>query len=137
MIAPALYIVMRNDLPSLNPGKLAAQAAHVANVAVKRCGRKVLRAWERQTTQGFGTTIVLAAPLKFIETAMRSTTVYDPTYPCEIPFEVGVHLAGTSQRKSIYLDRQRKRAFYLRKEIVGAWALGDRPSIFEGLELYP
>jgi hypothetical protein len=133
----ALYIVMRNDLPSLNPGKLAAQAAHVANVAAKRGNRKVLRAWERQTTQGFGTTIVLAAPLKFIESSMRSTMVWDPTYPCEIPFEVGVHLAATSQRKNIYLDRPRRRAFYLRKEIVGAWTLGDRPAILDGLELYP
>lgn len=72
-----LYIVMRNDLPSLNPGKLAAQAAHVANVAVKRGDRKIVRRWERQTTQSFGTTIVLGAPLAFIEKHMRHAVVCD------------------------------------------------------------
>ena len=49
---PNLYIVMRNDLPSLNPGKLAAQAAHVANVAaralpaVETVAPKVPQVWE-------------------------------------------------------------------------------------------
>ena len=28
---PYLYILMRTDLPSLNPGKAMAQAAHAAN----------------------------------------------------------------------------------------------------------
>jgi hypothetical protein len=134
---PNLYIVMRNDLPSLNPGKLAAQAAHVANVAVKRGERGVVRRWERQTTQGFGTTIVLGAPLYFIETKMRDTAVWDPTYPCEIPYEVGTHLAANGQRRRVYLNHDRKRAFYLRREVVGAWCIGDRPQIFDELELYP
>jgi Peptidyl-tRNA hydrolase PTH2 len=135
----ALYLVMRNDLPSLNPGKLAAQAAHVANVAVKRGDRKTVKAWERQTKQRFGTTIVLGATLQFIQAMMASAIVRDPTYPCEIPFEVGVYVIDTARlmTESVYLDRQNRRAFYLRDEVVGAWMFGDKPQALEGLELYP
>jgi hypothetical protein len=132
-----LYIVMRDDLPSLNPGKLAAQAAHVANVAVKRGARGIVRRWERQTTQGFGTTIVLGASLGFIEEKMRATVVWDPTYPCEILYEVGVHLVANGQRHRVYMDHDRAKAVYLRREIVGAWHIGGRPQIFDELELYP
>ncbi len=137
MAEPVLYIVMRNDLPSLNPGKLAAQAAHVANAAVKSGAKDAVKAWERQTSQGFGTTIVLGAPLSFIQFYMHSSAVFDPTYPCEIPFEVGAHLAGSGQGDMVHLDRRRKKAVYLRNEIVGAWAIGDRPQYLDGLELYP
>jgi hypothetical protein len=134
--APVLYLVMRNDLPSLNPGKLAAQAAHVANVAVKNANPKIRKEWESQTMQHFGTTIVLGADRKFLDTYMRVTLVWDPTYPCEIPFEVGEHLFMTGCAH-IHLDLDRHRAIYQRKEMVGAWALGDRPDIFDELELYP
>jgi hypothetical protein len=135
--APVLYLVMRNDLPSLNPGKLAAQAAHVANVAVKNANPKIRKEWESQTKQHFGTTIVLGADRKFLMTRMGMTLVWDPTYPCEIPFEVGAHLVEEMLRENVYLDHDRRRATYLRNEVVGAWALGDRPDIFDGLELYP
>ena len=134
---PTLYIIMRNDLPSLNPGKLAAQAAHVANVAVKRGARAIVRRWERQITQGFGTTIVLGATLDFIKSNMSETMVFDPTYPCEITYEVGVHLAANGQRRRVYFDHDGRKAIYIRREIVGAWYIGDRPPIFDELELYP
>lgn len=137
MTEPRLYIVMRNDLPSLNPGKLAAQAAHVANVAVERGHRKIVRQWQNQTKQGFGTTIVLGAPLVFIRSHMGANAVYDPTYPCEIPYEVGVDLDRTGASLRVHLDHDHKRAIYLRNELVGAWALGDRLPIFDELELYP
>lgn len=136
-MADVLYIVMRNDLPSLNPGKLAAQAAHVANVAVKRGARDVVRRWERQTRQGFGTTIVLGAELDFIERWMLPHAVVDPTYPCDIPYEVGSHLVDNGYRRSVYLDSDHKRAVYLRREIIGAWHIGERLAIFDSLELYP
>ncbi len=132
----ALYIVMRNDLPSLNPGKLAAQAAHVANVAVKRGPRDIVRRWEQQTTQWFGTTIVLGGSLAFIKKHMQATIVWDPTYPCEIPYEVGAHLVRNGARRSVRVDHRRKVAVYLRREIVGAWHFGERLPVFDGLELY-
>ncbi|AKF13490.1 putative aminoacyl-tRNA hydrolase [Sinorhizobium phage phiN3] len=59
---PILYILMRTDLASLNPGKMAAQASHAANMSVGS-GRKdapnLVYAWERETPSHCGTTIVL------------------------------------------------------------------------------
>lgn len=64
---PVLYVIVRGDLASLNPGKAAAQVAHAANQLVSAIERLaatgdneflyLLRTW--QGTHGFGTTIVL------------------------------------------------------------------------------
>lgn len=95
---PVLYILMRTDLDSLNPGKAMAQAAHAANqfVAYAREMKNVdgifheaFNEWERQANF-FGTTIVLDG--KDEETIVRlvnkcadrsylSAVVVDPEYP--------------------------------------------------------
>jgi hypothetical protein len=132
---------MRNDIPSMNPGKLAAQAAHVANVAVKRADPQTLKEWEAQTNQGFGTTIVFGADLAFIDNWMAGAIVSDPTYPCEIPLEVGLDIRRYHQlHNNIAFNGPMTKAFYLRDEVVGAWAWGFggvRPPSLEDLELYP
>ena len=79
---PYLYILMRSDLDSLNPGKKVAQGAHAANQfvfdmrklqrtvadleeagnTVKPDAKVYLRLWEQwesSTPQGFGVTICL------------------------------------------------------------------------------
>jgi len=59
---PILYILMRSDLDSLNPGKGMAQACHAANMAVATGdlkGSKLVEEWESQTNDKFGTTITL------------------------------------------------------------------------------
>jgi peptidyl-tRNA hydrolase len=87
-----LYILMRNDLNSLNPGKACAQAAHAANMAVSRCPSTLfdhLSEWERETGDGFGTTIVLGVNEQelyetinaAISSDMHAGTVHDPSYP--------------------------------------------------------
>lgn len=110
---PILYLIMRNDLPSLNPGKLAAQAAHCANACVALMENKnpaLLLAWQGQSKQSFGTTIVLGAGLRFI--AKLPNRVWDDTYPC-----------GDGS---------------LRPVLVGAFLLTDRkPKRLNRLELYP
>ena len=60
------YIIMREDLPSLNPGKAMAQAAHAQGVAetfFTYIGNEHRKAswieWKKQGYGGFGTTIVL------------------------------------------------------------------------------
>lgn len=93
-----LYIIMRTDMDSMNPGKGMAQAAHAANAAVFEIKesfqeywgdsnyaadtadgnteedmnelRDTFAAWETSTRQGFGTTIVLGADLKEICTVV-------------------------------------------------------------------
>lgn len=108
-----LYLIMRNDLPSLNPGKLAAQAAHCANACVAKMENtnpSLLLQWQGQSKQTFGTTIVLGAGRRFI--TKLPNRVWDDTYPC----------ADGS----------------LRPVLVGAFMLADRkPNRLSRLELYP
>lgn len=91
----ALYVLMRNDLASLNCGKMAAQATHAANQMVfeaKSGDEKLtnlLASWEASTGHGFGTCIVLGVD----EVQMRETVdvardlglhcgiTHDPSYP--------------------------------------------------------
>ena len=79
---PALYILMRSDLDSLNPGKMVAQGAHAANQAafeMRKLRERVnhpnsggatktvandrlldmFEQWETSTPQGFGVTLCL------------------------------------------------------------------------------
>lgn len=90
-----LYVLVRNDLASLNPGKAAAQGNHAGTMAswMLRTGddqmRADLHAWEAQTGSGFG--IVKTLELdgneleRRIENARKvglvASTVLDPTYP--------------------------------------------------------
>ena len=85
-----LYILMRNDMDSLNPGKMSAQAAHASNQFVKELPanssyRKEYKKWAGQ--RGYGTTIVLAASEKEIsdivcaEGEYPAGMVIDETYP--------------------------------------------------------
>ena len=101
---PYLYILMRNDLASLNAGKAVAQGTHAANQMVgdlrKEMGRQLvfkpgsihaaLNIWEHEARH-FGTCIVLAVN----EAQMRASVAkalgdalpshagicHDPTYP--------------------------------------------------------
>ena len=87
------YIIVRNDMDSMTPGRCAAQAAHAANHCVKVLqktgGNSVLKEWEEQTKDspyhgcGFGTTIVLQADLDTIK-------YYHSKYSWEPPFRVGL-----------------------------------------------
>jgi peptidyl-tRNA hydrolase len=96
---PVLFILMRTDLASMNPGKAIIQASHAANKAVWLAkGSSFLKEWEDQTGDGFGTGISLdggsadniTGILDQIETARflddcKDDAFYgwlnDPTYP--------------------------------------------------------
>lgn len=108
MTVPVLYIIMRNDLGSLNSGKAIAQGAHAANAFVDHfhqlqqrnattptddCAQSLNHSgfyqWERQTAQGFGTVIVLEGDINQINQTIDLSKksgyiagiVHDPTYP--------------------------------------------------------
>jgi peptidyl-tRNA hydrolase len=89
-----LYILVRNDLESLTPGKMCAQVSHAANQCVyeiRKSGdqhsNNLLNAW--QEDRGFGTCIVLSAELaeiyKVVQQAKTHSHVsgitHDPSYP--------------------------------------------------------
>lgn len=91
---PRLYILVRSDIPQLNPGKLGAQAAHAASKFVRDVFTKSdaevdeYEAWDEG--RGFGTKITLTATEDQIkETVMYANqvgdlmtgVVVDPSYP--------------------------------------------------------
>jgi Peptidyl-tRNA hydrolase PTH2 len=101
---PTLYILMRRDMDSMNPGKAMAQAAHAANQFIHKCSDRDLESaldmWtgeayvdggpEGRQISGFGTTIVLGVwSQRELEDIVRSAqsdhfeagTVLDNTYP--------------------------------------------------------
>ena len=61
-MSKVLYILMRSDMESLNPGKAMAQAAHAANLFAENIDRRSseYKEWINEGN-GFGTTIVLDA----------------------------------------------------------------------------
>lgn len=90
-----LYILMRTDLDSMNPGKAMAQANH-AYGAMKKAVRSntvlqpLYHKWIDQTEQEFGTTLVLGGSEAKIENALSKAGypydviagwVHDPSYP--------------------------------------------------------
>lgn len=93
---PVLYILMRSDMASLNPGKMAAQACHAANMMHDAVLQAVsldnlLQRWLSQGC-GFGTTLVLDAGteeklLEIVHLARGCSqdvwtgSVLDSTYP--------------------------------------------------------
>jgi peptidyl-tRNA hydrolase len=90
-----LYVIVRSDLASLNPGKACAQATHAANQCVfdiRKSGEPWLHgqlvAWEGD--RGFGTCIVLSSSnfnrIEFTVNQLRDAghhacMVHDPSYP--------------------------------------------------------
>ena len=92
-----LYVLMRNDMDSLNSGKAMAQANHAYGAMKARIRshlpmQQAYISWMDQTTQEFGTTIVLEADFaqiddvigraeRFFSKSMIAGWVHDPTYP--------------------------------------------------------
>lgn len=107
---PVLYILMRNDLPSMNSGKAMAQASHCSNYFVKfmkdhrnannespAYWPELFKVWENTTPQGFGTVLVLAVNEVQMREAVRVAEMFgvpagivnDPTYPYQTTAELG------------------------------------------------
>ncbi len=97
-----LYILMRTDMASMNPGKACAQAAHAANKftrnpdLIKGAMGQAYIEWSESAGphiegrfQGFGTTITLSVNENALfetiniakENGLPSGLVFDPTYP--------------------------------------------------------
>jgi hypothetical protein len=110
MTDTVLYILLRTDLDSMNPGKACAQAVHAGNAMETRFTEVLQIAasssdetvhakmqelstafynWKQQTSQGFGTTIVLGGSMAKIKTDIEwlkrndflADVIHDPTYP--------------------------------------------------------
>jgi len=93
---PALYILMRSDLESLNPGKMVAQGAHAANQSVAMLSKDhsiypLYEQWRSSTPCGFGVTLCLDVTgdqlPPVVEAAYRAGfaagVTHDPSYPLQ------------------------------------------------------
>jgi peptidyl-tRNA hydrolase len=126
---PYLYILMRSDLASLNPGKAVAQGAHAANQCAFEIGEltaesmdiiNLFEQWQSSTPQGFGVTITLDVsgeqlPL-VVDAAKRmgiaAGVTHDPSYPLQdgavihsIPLDTCGYVFGNKSDLSILLGR--------------------------------
>lgn len=105
-----LYIIMPNDVESMNSGKAIAQGSHASNAFVNSFHSRIHETninisfyeWENETVQGFGTVLVLETNYRNIKNTIDiakkfgyvSGMVLDPTYPIldgavvhHVPFE--------------------------------------------------
>tara|TARA_B100000003_G_scaffold206989_1_gene223568 strand:+ start:836 stop:1243 length:408 start_codon:yes stop_codon:yes gene_type:complete len=97
---PVLYILMRTDLASMNPGKAMAQASHAGSTFVRNAepgynvDEELFNAWQNETSQGFGTVLVLGVTEVQMRTAVAVAEsfgvdkfpceiIHDPTYPLQ------------------------------------------------------
>ena len=89
-MTPVLYILMRTDLDSMNPGKAMAQASHASNqfvATLPKDAHDIYNEWLQ--CNGFGTVLVLGVTEVQMRTSVAvanaldlvSDVVHDPTYP--------------------------------------------------------
>ena len=99
-MTPVLYILMRTDMDSMNPGKAMAQASHASNAFVSNAepgynvDEELFNAWQESTPQKFGTVLVLGVNEAQMRTAVEVAEsfgvdkfpcdiIHDPTYPLQ------------------------------------------------------
>jgi peptidyl-tRNA hydrolase len=100
-----LYILMRNDITSMNPGKAMAQASHASNAFIHQTDayirsfikrdvmiedlNRYVNEWQNETGYGFGTVLVLEGRMSEFKPIIRTfkaldymaDVITDPTYP--------------------------------------------------------
>ena len=143
-----LYILMRSDLPSLSTGRAAAQASHASNAFIHQYGKNVdVIDWSRQTTQGFGTAIVLSADLNEISETLVDLrvggfevfdTITDPDYVVPISSELVPFLNNQDERiKVTFSGSEIYKAFLHRSEVTCAYVFGDKTKLAPFLSKFP
>lgn len=152
------YVLMRNDLPSLNPGKAMAQAHHLGfQLMAKHHGHMLVQQYEQagvaQGADHFNTTIVLGATkseILQIQEKVRAMSarqvvsheVMDPSYPFFVEnTEIADLIPQTDQVKLVAIMAD-GRVCMTRPELTCAGFVGDRNDpefvqLFAHLRLYP
>ena len=91
-----LFILMRNDLPSLTPGRKMAHAAHAANqFTFQHSKNENVKRWQHDAC-GFGTTICLSVNEEELKSTIKAAIkagrpaglVFDPEYGYPLPAEI-------------------------------------------------
>ena len=155
-----VYVLVRTDIPSMNPGKAMAQVHHAGvQMMALHNQHQLVKDYIEQGTNGgavgFNTTIILAANESQIEATMNrlhlltsahfnfiGNRVIDPSYPFLVDREVWgwMHhiVPGIAD---ITHDCNDGMMLVTRSELTCAWFLGDRnipefKNLFDGLDLH-
>ena len=135
-----LYILARTDLPSMSVGRTAAQASHAANAFIHKYGGKDdVKEWQKQTTQGFGTAIVLGVNMEQLSEKVAHATsrgfladrVVDPDYVISVPAEILPIIADSARSKIEPSVTDPTKYVYHRREITCAYIFGDKEELKE------
>lgn len=152
----AVYVLVRTDIPSMNPGKAMAQVHHAGvQMMRKYASHKLVKEYlddgERSGALGFNTTITLAATINDITNVQFKVLglgniclgdqVVDPSYPFVVSKEAYNWTASKSKTPLSGIDIGNNQMLVTRIEITCAWFLGDRndpdfKNLFEGLKLH-
>jgi peptidyl-tRNA hydrolase len=140
MNKPILYILMRNDLGTMSPGRACAQASHAANAFIHKFGkRKDVKEWQNKTKQGFGTAIVLSTSssdlTRIASWANRNKVpfedVIDPTYRIRVPAEVA-NLIDVEKGVAIQYNYDKENTADIYQKInTCAYLFGDKDRLTE------
>lgn len=134
-----LYILMRTDLQSMNPGKAMAQASHASNAFLHQAeidrgeSKEVDNAvvdWISSTPQGFGTVLVLGCTIMDIlrceeHVHLNFEKVIDPTYPYIVNKEV-CDLIDSSRHTMAPHELESGDMVCFREEVTCAYLFGDK-----------
>lgn len=153
-----VYVLVRTDLPSMNPGKAMAQVHHAGvQMMAKRHTKKMVQDYVydgvAQGADHFNTTIVLGATSEEIgrccqaadawgEDVVDFGTVVDPSYPFIVESEEIANLIPQTDITKVIKVLDNGRVLMVRQEMTVAWFLGNRNderfrNLFIGLNLHP
>ena len=148
LFAHRLYLLVRNDLPSMNAGRAMAQAAHAANQLVfENPGNSHIKNW--QADRGFGTTICLAANRETIVEIVNKAKInsdlagltYDPTYKYVLHREIA-ELIDVSTMTAPVISKEDGQYVLFRNELTCGYVFlvegsSDAEELVGALPLHP
>ena len=126
-----LYILVRNDLPSLNPGKAMAQVIHAGHI-FSATNHKTQAYIDWAEARGFGTTVTLSADERTIDKLVDSVPtpqsgwIVDPTYPLIAPADVLGMIDLNKLSEVPHITNDGKNVVLCRKEKTCAYLFGDK-----------
>ena len=147
---PVLYVFVRTELNSMNPGKAQAHSGHAANAFVykhyihtQECYSDITE-WMDSCNQGFGTQINLKAPwiqvldavAKAQAQGFKADFITDPTYPYEVDLEIA-YLIDYKTHSQPWIDKGNGRVICFREEQTAAYIFGMKSKLESLVGMFP
>ena len=152
-----VYVLVRNDLPSMNPGKAMAQVHHagvqmMAKQGTNKLVQEYINCGISAGADYFNTTLVLSATRDEIDDifyqvrnlnseTIIGNTVIDPSYPFVVDREIA-QLLQENHNITRVKEMDNGQVLMTRTALTCAWFLGDRDNpefrdLFAQFSLHP